>query len=178
MSSYRILTDMISRPSCSFIYIELVINYLTCGFRPAISTRQNAISQGLPTFGSFCKRLRNVVTETFAEPSTNWEVSSNRILKGTIDGSFCSFICVKLVNHYLMCGFLPAISTHQNVISRGLPIFGIFCKPLRNVATEPSENWEVSSNRILTCRPFHSFINVKLVIQYLMYCFRPFSSTC
>ena len=58
------------------------------------------------------------------------------------------------------------------MISRGLPIFGSFCKPLRNVVTEifaePSGNWEVSSNRILTGRPLGSFINVKLVIHYLI----------
>ena len=147
-----------------------------CGFRPVISTRQNVISRGLPIFGSFCKPLRNVVTETFAEPSANWE-----ILTGTIRGSSCSFICVKLVMHYLTCGLRPVISTCQNVISRGLPIFGSFCKPLRNVATEkyaePSENWEFSSNRILTSRPSGSFINVKLVIHYLMNRFHTFSST-
>ena len=42
---------------------------------------------------------------------------------------------------------------------------------------DPSENWEVSSKRILTGRPSGSIINVKLVIHYLMYGFRPFSST-
>ena len=39
-------------------------------------------------------------------------------------------------------------------------------------------NWEISSNWILTSRPSGSFINVKLVIHYLMYGFQPFSSTC
>ena len=149
-------------------------SYLTCGhFYPS-----NVISRGLPIFGSFCKLLRNVVTETFAEPSANWEVSSSRILTGTIRGSSCSFICVKLVIHYLTCGFRPVISTPQNVISRGLPIFGSFYKPLRNVVTETlaesSENWKVSSNGILRGRPSGSFINVKLVIHYLMYGFPTF----
>ena len=178
----RILTG---RPSSSLINVKLVINYLTCGFPPVISTLQNVISRGLPIFGSYCKPQRNVVTETFAEPSANWEVSSNWILTGTIRGSSCSFICVKLVINYLTCGFRPVISTRQNVISRGLPIFGRFCKRLRNVVTETfaepsenSENWEVSSNGILTGRPSSSLINVKLVIHYLMYRFRPFSSTC
>ena len=174
------LKGTISRPSCSFICVKLVIHYLTCGFRPVISARQNVISRGLAIFESFCKPLRNVVTETFAEPSGNSKVSSNRILTGMISGSSCSFICVKLVIHYLTCGLRPVISTHQNVISRDLAIFGSFCKPLRNVVTEifvKPENWEVSSNRILTSRPSGSFINVKLVIHYLMYGFRPFSST-
>ena len=162
-----------------------MIHCLTCGFQPVISTRQNVISRGLAIFGNFLKPPRNVVTETFAEPSTNWEVSSNWILTGTIRGSSCPFIWVKLVIHYLTCGFRPVISTRQNVISRGLPIFGSFCKRLRNVVTEtfaePSENsehWDVSSNRILTGRPSGSLINVKLVIHYLMYHFRPFISTC
>ena len=57
--------------------VKLVIHYLTCGFRPVISTDQNVTSRGPPIFGSFCKLLRNVVTETFAE---NWEVPSNQIL--------------------------------------------------------------------------------------------------
>ena len=35
------------------------------------STRQNVISRGLPIFGSFCKLLRNVVTEIFAEAAAN-----------------------------------------------------------------------------------------------------------
>ena len=106
----------------------------------------------------------------------------NRTLAGTISRPSCSFICVKLVIDYLMCGFRPVISTRQNVISSGLPIFGCFFKPLRNVVTEtfaePSKNWEVSSNRIMTGRPSRSFINFKLVIHYLMYVFRPVSSTC
>ena len=42
---------------------------------------------------------------------------------------------------------------------------------------EPSKNWQVSSYRILTDRPPRSFINVKLVIHYLMDGFQPFSST-
>ena len=46
---------------------------------------------------------RNVVTETFAEPSENWEVSSNRILIGRPSDFF---INVKLVIHYLMYGFV------------------------------------------------------------------------
>ena len=101
------------------------------------------ISRGLPIFGSFCELLRNVVTETFAEAVANCQVSSNRILIGTISRLSCPFICVKLV-------------IHENLISQGLLIFGSFCKPLRNPVTEtfaePSANWEVSSNRILTGR--------------------------
>ena len=46
------------------------------------------ISRGLPIFGGFCKLLRNILTETFAEPSENWEVSSNRILTGRPSSSF------------------------------------------------------------------------------------------
>ena len=141
-----------------------------CGFRLVNSTRQNVISRGLSIFGSFCKLLRNVVTEIFVEPYENWEVSSNRILTGTISRPSCFFMCAKLVIQYLMCGFRLVSSTCQNVISRGLPIFGSFCKLLRNIVTEtfvePSENWEVSSNRILTGGPPRSFINVKLVIHY------------
>ena len=140
------------------------------------------ISRGLSIFRSFCKLLRNVVTETFAETAANCYVSSNRILTGTITGPSCPFICVKLVIHDVTCGFRIVSFTAQNLVSRGLPIFGSFCKPLKNVVTEtlaePSANWEVSSNRILTSRPSDPFINVKLVIHYLMYGFRPFNSTC
>ena len=49
-----------------------MIHYLTCGFRPVISTSQIVISRGIPIFGSFCKPLRNIVAETFAEPSENF----------------------------------------------------------------------------------------------------------
>ena len=118
--------------------VKIVIQYLTCGFRLVSSTRQNVMSRGLPIFGSFCRPLRNVVTETFAEPSENWEVSSNRILTGTISRPSCPFICVKLVIHDLTCGFRPVCTTRQNVISRGLPIFESFCKPLRNLVTKHS----------------------------------------
>ena len=79
-------------------------------------------------------------------------------------------MCVKLVIHDVTCGFRLVSFTAQNLVSRGLPIFGSFCKPLRNVVTEttaePDANWEVSSNRILTGGPSGSFINVKLVIHY------------
>ena len=106
-------------------------------------------------------------------------IASNRILIGTISRLSCPFVGVKLVIHDVMCGFWLVRFTAQNLISRGLPSFGSFCKPLRYVVTEtfaePSANWEVSSNRILTGRPSDSFINVKLVIHYLMYGFRPFS---
>ena len=142
----------------------------------------NVISRGLPIFGSFCKLLRNVVTEIFAEPSENWEVLANRILTGTISRPSCSFMCAKSVIQYLMCGFRLVSSAPQNVISRDLPIFGCFCNLLSNVVTEtlaePSENWEVSSNRIWTGELSSSSINVKLVIHYLMYSFRPVSSIC
>ena len=83
-------------------------------------TAQNLVSRGLPIFESFCKPLRNVVTETFAEPAANWEVSSNRILTGRPSGSF---INVKLVIHYLM-----------------LLNFRQFCKPLRNFVTKTFES--------------------------------------
>ena len=138
------------------------------------------ISRGISFFRSFRKLLGNVVTETFAEPAANWQVSSNRMLTDTIRRQSCPFACVKLVIHDVTCGFRLVNFTAQNLISRGLPIFGSFCKPLRNVVTEtiaePSANWQVSSTRILTGRPSGSFINVKLVIHYLMYGFRPFSS--
>ena len=96
--------------------VKLVIHDVTWGFRLVSFTAQNLASRGLPIFGSFCKPLRNVVTETFAEPAANWEVSSNRILTGRPSGSF---INVKLVIHYLM-----------------LLIFRQFCKPLRNFVTK------------------------------------------
>ena len=182
VSSNRILTGTISRLSCCFMSAKLVIKYLMCCFRLVSSTAQNVISRGLPIFGSFCKLLRNPVTEIFAEPSESWEVSSNRILTGTISRLSCCFMCAKLVIKYLMCCFRLVSSTAQNVISRGLPIFGSFCKLLRNVVTEtfaePFENWKVSSKQILTGGPSRSSINVKLVIHYLMYGFRPVSSTC
>ena len=53
-------------------------------------------------------------------------------------------MCAKLVIQYLMCSFRLLSSTCQNLISRGLPILGSFCKLLGNVVTEtfaePSEN--------------------------------------
>ena len=126
---------------------KLVIQYLMCGFRLVSFTRQNVISRGLPIFGSFCKLQRNVVTEIFAEPSENWEVSSDRILTATISKPSRSLMYAKLVIQYLMCVFRLASSSRQSVISRGLPIFRSFCKLLKNVVTEtfagPSENWEV-----------------------------------
>ena len=120
----------------------------------------------------------NVVTETFAEAAANCKVSSNRILIGTISRPSCPFtVCVKLVIHDVTRGVRLVSFTAQNLISRGLPIFGSFCKSLTNVVTEtfaePSANWEVSSDPILTGRPSGSFTNVKLVIHYLMYGFRP-----
>ena len=118
--------------------VKVVIQYLTCGFRLVSSTGQNVMSQGIPIFGSFCRPLRNVVTETFAEPSENWEVSSNRILTGTISRPSCPFISVKLVIQDLTCGFRPVCTTRQNAISRGLPIFKSFYKPPRNFATKHS----------------------------------------
>ena len=161
---------------------QLVIQYLMWGFRLVSSICRNVISRGLPIFGSFCKLLRNVITEIFAKPSANWEVSSSWILTGTISRPSCSFMCAKLVIQYLMWSFRLVSPTRQNVTSRGLPIFGNFCKLLRNVVTETFANllkiWEVSSNRILTGGPSCSFINVKSVIHYLMYGFRPVSSTC
>ena len=118
--------------------VKVVIQYLTCGFRLVSSICQNVMSRGLPIFGSFCRPLRNVVTETFAEPSENWEVASNRILTGTISRPSCPFICVKSVIHDSTCGFRHVCTTRQNVISRGLPIFEYFCKPLRNFVTKHS----------------------------------------
>ena len=81
---------LICRDSCGppYLCVKLVIHDLTCGFRLVSFTAQNLISRGLPIFGSFCKPLRNVVTETIAEHSANWEVSSNRILTGRPSGSF------------------------------------------------------------------------------------------
>ena len=57
------------------------------------STRQNVKSRHLSFFRSFCRLLRNVVTETFAEPAANWEVSSNRISIGTVSRPSCPFRC-------------------------------------------------------------------------------------
>ena len=104
-----------------------------CGFRLVSFTSQNVISRGLPIFGRFCKLLRNVITETFAEPFEKRKVSSNRILTG---GPPHSFINVKLVIHYLMYGFRPVSSTCYSVRSQELPIFRKFCKPLRNFVTK------------------------------------------
>ena len=132
-----------------------------------------------PSFRKFLQTAEECCNRNFAKPSANWEVSSNQILTGNIHESSCSFICLKLVIYYLTYGFRPVISTRQNVISRGLSIFGSFCRPLRNVVAETFadhfENWEVSSNRILTGRPCGSFINVKLVIHYLIYTVSDFS---
>ena len=111
---------------------------LPCGFRLVSSTPLNVISRGLPIFGSFCRPLRNVITETIVEPSENWEVSSNRILTGTISRPSCPFVGVKLVIQGLTCNFQAICSTRQNVISRGLPIFGSFSKPLENYTSPVS----------------------------------------
>ena len=100
-----------------------------CGLRPVTSTRQNVISRGLSIFGSFFKPLRSVVTETFAEASENWEVSSNLILTDRLPQSF---INVKL----MMYGFRPVSSTCQNMKSEELPIFRKLCKPLRDLVTK------------------------------------------
>ena len=75
----------------------MVIYDVRCGFPLVSFTTQNLVSQGLPIFRSFCKLLKNAVTETFAKPSANWEVSLNRILTVRPSGSFKS---VKLVIHY------------------------------------------------------------------------------
>ena len=100
-----------------------------------ISTCKNVISRGLPIFRRFSKSPRNVITETFAEPSGNWEVSSNRILTGRIRGLSRSFVCVKLVIHYLTHGVRPVSSIRQNVMSQDFPISRKFCKSLRNFLT-------------------------------------------
>ena len=55
-----------------------------CGFRLVSSTRHNVVSRGLPVFESFCKLLRNVVTETFVEPSENFG-SLGQIEFGQVD---------------------------------------------------------------------------------------------
>ena len=59
------------------------VRFPTCQFYPSKCDITRP-----PIFGSFCKLLRNVVTETFAEPSENLEVSSNRILTGGPSLSF------------------------------------------------------------------------------------------
>ena len=98
-------------------------------------------------FRKFCKLLRNVVTETFAEPAANWEVSSNRILTGRPSGSF---INVKLVIHYLM-----------------LLIFRQFCKPLRNFVTK---TFQLCSQRVPMmgfCKGFWLFWLMTLLLTRL-----------
>ena len=147
------LTATISRPCCFFVCVKLLIHYLTYGFRPVISTCQNLLSRGLPILGSFYKLLRNVVTETFAESSENWEVSSNRILTGR-----SSFITVKLVIHYMMYGFRPVSSTCQNVRSQERTIFRTFCRSLRNFVTK---TFQPCSRRIpvmRVCKGFRLFL--------------------
>ena len=120
-------------PTCEFyLSISDVIKPPNLLSEFVISNCKNVISRGLPIFRRFCKSPRNVVTETFAEPSGNWEVSSNRILTGRIRGLSRSFICVKLVIHYLTHGVRPVSSIRQNVMSKDFPIFRKFCKPPRN----------------------------------------------
>ena len=134
------------------------------------------ISRGLPIFESFCKLLRNVVTETFAEAAVKSNI--DRYNQWTI---LPLYMC-QISDSWLTCGFRLVSFTAQNLTSQSLPIFGSFCKLLRNVVTEtfaePSANREVSSNQILTGRQSGSFINVKLVIHCLMYGFRWRFPTC
>ena len=105
-------------------------------------------------FGSSWKWLRNVVTETFAEPSANWEVSSNRILTGRPSGFF---INVKLVIHYLMYGFRPVILP-LNMWSQELLIFRQFCKPLRNFVTKTFQSCSQRVRVIGVCKGVLTFL--------------------
>ena len=97
VSSNPILISTISRPSLPIHMCQISDSWCDVRFPTSQFYRSKLVSPGLPVFGSFCKPLRNVVTETFAEPSANWEVSSDRILTGRPSGSF---INVKLVIHY------------------------------------------------------------------------------
>ena len=92
------------------------VRFPTCQFY-----RSKSVSRGFPIFGSFCKPLRNVVTETFAEPAANWEVSSNRILTGRPLGSF---INVKLVIHYLISApnFQTVLQTSEEFCDENIPV--------------------------------------------------------
>ena len=102
----------------------------TCQFYPS-----NCDITRPPSFRKFLQTAEECCTRTFGELSQNWGVSSNRSLTGTVSIPSCPFICVNLVIHDLTSGFRPVCSTRQNVISRGLPIFGSFCRPLRNFVT-------------------------------------------
>ena len=122
----RFLIGTVSRLSCSFMSVRLVIQYYV-RFPTRQFYRSKCDITRLPVFGSFCKLLRNVVTETFAEPSANWEVSSNRILTGRPLGSF---INVKLVIHYLMYSFRPTrapnfqtvLQTSKEFCNKSIPV--------------------------------------------------------
>ena len=112
--SNQILTGTISRPSCFIICVELVIHDFTCGFRPVISTRQNVISQGLPIFGTFCKPLRNVVTETSAEPSANWEVRDSKKPVPGQNRNFANKMKFLQITQHRIANFAERISKHFN----------------------------------------------------------------
>ena len=140
-------SGIISGPSCSFMCVKVVIQYLTCGFRLVNSTRQNVMSRGLPILGSFCRPLRNVVTETFAEPSEIWEVSSNRILAGTISRPSCPFICVKLL--WFDVRFPTCLYYQSKCDVTRPPIFESCCKRLRNFVTFQSVSLFRKQERII-----------------------------
>ena len=118
--------------------VKLVIHDVTCGFRLVSVTTQNLVSRGFPIFGSFCKPQRNVVTETFAEPAANWEVSSNRILTGRPSGSFINVkLCDSLFDdvrfptfqfYLLTCevtrapNFQTVLQTSEEFCNKSIPV--------------------------------------------------------
>ena len=122
-----------------FMCAKLVIQYLMGGFRLVSSTCQNVISRGLLIYGSFCKLLRNVVTETFGKPSENWEVSSDRLLTGGPSRSFMKCqISVSLFEvqfptcqfYLLKCevtrasNFQSVLQTSEEFCNKNIPVAG------------------------------------------------------
>ena len=159
---------------------KLVIQYLMCGFRLVSSTRQTMISRGLPIFGRFLQTAEECCSRNICE--TCCKLVS--LVKSNFDRYNIQTILLLYVCQISDSIFDVQFPTCQFYLSKcdimRLPVFGSFCKLLGNVVTEtfaePSENLGslVKSNfdrRFL-------YINVKLVIHYLMYGFRPVSSTC
>ena len=117
----RILTGKISRSSCSIICVGSVIHYLKCGFRPSCHFYLSKCDiTRCPKFGKFLQTAEECCTRKICRTFCKLRslVSANRILTGTICGSSCSFICVKLAIHYMMYSFQPFCSTCQHVSSQ------------------------------------------------------------
>ena len=131
-----------------------MIHDVTCGFRLVSFTAQNLISRGLLIFGRFCKPPRNVVTETSAEPSANWEVSSNRSLTGQVDHRVpCK---CQISDSLCMVSDLSVLPVN---CGQELLIFRQFCKALRNFVTKTFQSCSQRVAVMEVCKAILTFLN-------------------